>query len=250
MQLFHDRFNGEYGLNNPTKCLYTAVLVLSIYLGDYSLDHVHKCDVDHVQSYYREMQNAARVRNPKSIFDPSSILLKECERSIFSKVSGRYLYYLMMTNADVSDGKSSQSFPGHVCVLEKVATDQFYIYQSYINNYTLKDYYKMNNGFVVSSELVKNIFTELKKLFSEQGVWTSDTSNMWKKFTMMSGKEFEGKSFKGVSFFCYRKIRIDTCSNRLSSILKKSLKDGKIDLRSRVKLEKLLGILEKTSMKS
>jgi hypothetical protein len=230
-------------MDDPTKCLYTAVLVMSIYMGEFSLDHIKKCDVDHVQSYYREMREAARTRNPKSEFDPSPLFVKECKATMFSpSKSGRYLYYIMATNADVplKDGDGSTIlFPGHVCVVEKFPNGKYYLYQSYINNYDLDGHFQRNKGsFAVSIDTLRFVMNQIEDLYTN-GVWTSDTSKAWRLFTHVDGKDFEGRDFKGRSFFCYRKIPINTCTSRLMGVLKKAVEDGSLDSATREDLAKL-----------
>jgi hypothetical protein len=227
MTLINNKFNGEYAMNDLTKCLYSAVLIMSIYMDHHSLTHIRKCDVDHVQKYYKEMQNTARSKNPNSDFDPSTLFLDECRRSILSKVSSRYLYYVMITNAHVKSNTSSASFPGHVCVIEKGVENDYYIYQSYINQYSLKDYYDNYGGFKVTKDTIKTIFDELYKLYSN-GKWTTSTTLMWKQFTKTDGSEFEGHVFKGNSFFCYRKVQINTCASKLLDTINKGMQDKRL----------------------
>lgn len=239
MSLMNIKFDGEYAMNDLTKCLYSAVLIMSIYMGHHSLTHIRKCDVDHVQKYYKEMQNAAKVKNPNSEFDPSILFLDECRRSILSRVSSRYLYYVMITNAHVSSNtNSTASFPGHVCVIEKGVENEYYIYQSYINQYSLKEYYDNYGGFKVTKETIKTIFDELYKLYSD-GKWTKSTTAMWKQFTKTDGSEFEGHVFKGNSFFCYRKVQINTCAAKLLDSINIGIKDKRLPEETKESIKRL-----------
>lgn len=254
MKVFKKELKDEYYMNDATKCLYTAVLIMSIYMGEYGLAHIQKCDVDHVQKYYREMREAARKKNPDSQFDPSALFVKECASSMFSSSkSSRYLYYVMTTNAQVSmkgapNGATVQ-FPGHVCVIEKFPNGKYHLYQSYINHYDLDGHYNLNKGsFSIAQDTLKLIMNELLKLY-ETGIWTESTASAWKKFTHVDASEFIGRDFKGKSFFCYRKVPIKTCTNRLLGTLRRSLKDKDIDSDLALQIKKITGQLKEVNTK-
>lgn len=226
MLLLKRELNNEYTLDNVTKCLYTAVAVMTLYLGKKSLAEVDKCDVGHVKTYYSQMKESARTRNPNSSFDPSPILVKQCATSLLSPTkASRFLYYIMITNADAVEdtisGRPSKMFPGHVCVIEKYPSGRYYVYQSYINAYDLSGHYDKNGGsFVVSKKLLEGFFAELGNLYNEsKGVWTEKMSSLWEEFTHVDASEFNGYRFKGLSFFCYRKVPIKTCAKRLVSMI-------------------------------
>jgi len=249
MKLFKQELKGEYMMNDVTKCLYTSVLVMSIYMGQYGLSHIRKCDVDHVQTYYAQMKEAAQKRNPSSTFDPSVLFLKECTKSLMSNsVSSRYLYYIMMTNAMVTKtndpNTKSIMFPGHVCVIEKFPNGKYHVYQSYINQYDLKGHYERNNGsYEITKTKLQKVFTEIENLYSN-GTWTQSTTTAWKTLTHVDGTEFEGCLFKGKSYFCYRKVPITTCTNRLLQAVRTAMRNTSLDDQTKNDLQKLKTTIE------
>lgn len=243
MKLYKTELHDEYYLNNATKCLYTAVLVMALYMGENSLSEIKKCDVDHVQKFYKQMREAAQKRNSSSVFDPSAIFARDCRKNLFSKTtSHRYLYYIMLTNANVPLVSNSNGntilFPGHVCVIEKFPNGRYHLYQSYINNYDLNGHFERNKGsFSVSEPTLRRIFDEIVSLY-DGGVWSAGTSLAWKQFTHVDGTEFDGREFKDRSFFCYRKIPIKTCTSRIKNTLSKAIKNN-FDQDTKQELEKL-----------
>ena len=97
--------NNTYDLDSDyTKCLYTAVSVMMLYLGPKTaLENVNKCDTEHLKTYYNQMLNSARTRNPNSTFDPSPLLANNCIESLKTpEASSRHLYYIMISHANVT----------------------------------------------------------------------------------------------------------------------------------------------------
>lgn len=229
MPLLKNELNGEYALNNATKCLYTAVAVMTIYLGKSSLQQVAKCDVDYVNSFYAQMKKSARARNPASEFDPSPLFIKHCAQSLLtSSKTTRYLYYVMITNAYVTNPLTNKKvlFPGHVFVIEKYPNGKYAIYQSYINEYDLNGHYDRNaSSFSISHKALTQFFSALHNLYSV-GTWTPEMSEQWEKFTHVPGAKFEGHVFKGASFFCYRKVPIKSCVGKLSKMINGAVKQN------------------------
>lgn len=248
MLLLKIELDNLYSFDNNTKCLYTAVAVMALYLGKRSLFEVEKCDVRYVMAYYSKMKDAARLRNPASTFDPSALLVKQCAKSLLSPTkASRFLYYVMITNADaVQDKVSNKSplmFPGHVCVIEKYPSGRYYVYQSYINEYDLSGHYDKNGGsFVISKKLLEELFVELARLYEGNGIWTPKMSKLWKEFTHVDASQFEGFEFKGKSFFCYRQVPIKICAKRLVSMIDNANRLGdksQVDVKSMDALQRL-----------
>ena len=264
MKMLKPYLNNEYFLDNSTKCLYTAVVVMTLYLGKYSLRHIKTCDVDNVRKRNKDIMDKVKSTNPNSTFNYSRDIAKDCISSIFDKnIKTRYLFYIMMTNSQVpkvqeKNDKAADTilFPGHVCVLERVpgtnsSTTKYYVYQSYINNYDINGHFDRNNGsFSISEDNLRIVFNGIYNLY-DQGVWTEETTRAYKMLTHVDSADFEGRYFKDNSFFCYRKVPISTCMTRLRGIVKIAVSptNAELDAATKDDLKKLLTTLQASEPK-
>lgn len=211
-----------YVLHNLTKCLNTAVAVMYLFLGPRAMTLTQHCDTHLVRPRYMNMRQRARQVNDGSPFNPSTFVLGACREEVFKhEKRDRNLYYLMITDAMLPDARGSQTlFPGHVCVLEKLPSGNFNLFQSYINQYDLRQYYHKNaQSFNVPSTLIVRIFDELDNILRNDGVWTSSTTRLWYDFTHVNAQDFEGLKFGGNVHFCYRRVRATDCTNHLKKLL-------------------------------
>lgn len=221
MKLVEDKIK-YYDLQEVTKCLNTAVVVAALYIGENADQFTKQCDVSKVRSDYTNMVGNVRKKNQGSKFDPSLYYLRLLKKDLSSRTppsasSERYIYYIMITDS------SKISFPGHVFVVERYSDDTLYIYQSYINNYTLQEYYEKNNkSFKISREKLLYFLTEMEDVFS-RGTWTKKTTIAWKQLTQVSSPEFEGVVFKGRVSLCYRKIKVNDCTATLEMLIENRL---------------------------
>lgn len=226
MELLMDIFNkdlAEYNMNNvTTKCLNTAVLTMFSFIGMNALEHTRHCDVQNVQNRYnstkrRETPNQISLRLAKTF---RKKILKEGPKN------KHVLYYVMYTDADdmkKPDG-TSQSFPGHVFVIDKsfdfdIGKPVYNIYQSYINQYDLKGAIDRNNKqMMFDYQSLDRFSASTIKLF-ESATWTEDTSEFWKALTFVDAKEFEGCNIANKILFCFREIPIETCTRTFKDLL-------------------------------
>lgn len=231
-----------YDLTEPTKCLNTAVVVTTLYLGTKALDYTKSCDVPTVIARHNEMISRTKKRNSDTAFDPTIFYLRNLTKSLFSNDDKRWLYYIMITDADISKSSNASSsqgtvlFPGHVFVIEKVHKTQFFIYQSYINHYDLNGHYEQNtNSFKISKRVLQNVFKELDLMFTN-GNWTQATTKAWKTLTHVNSPEFEGLRFKDNVHVCYRQVELQTCTDTLKQLISQKLskKEGGNTRRNRL----------------
>ncbi len=211
-----------YVLQNLTKCLNTAVAVMYLFLGPRAMTLTQHCDTHLVRPRYASLRQRAKHVNDGSKFNPSTFVLRTCRDEVFKRSEDRYLYYLMITDAMLPNARGSQTlFPGHVCVLEKMHDGNgFNLFQSYINQYDLRQYYHKNvQSFNVPSALIVRIFDELDKLLCNGGVWSSSTTRLWYDFTHVNAQDFEGLTFGGNVHFCYQRARASDCTDHLKKIL-------------------------------
>lgn len=223
---------GYYDMSEQTKCLNTAVLVAVLYLGDRALNTTQSCDVSTVLQRHSDIVSRTKEHNPHSTFDPTIFFIQELQHDLFCKLKrndARYIYYIMITDSMVSsehDINDKIQFPGHVFVVERIGST-YILYQSYIHHYDLNGHFIANNNtFEVRSHVLKQVFTELERLFTE-GIWTPETTRIWKALTHVNSPDFEGRVFKSHVHVCYRKILISQCYNTLSSLVTKALEKRK-----------------------
>jgi len=215
-----------YSLEDVTKCLNTAVVIMYLYIGDNARTYTQHCDTHNVIPRYEALIKRAQEHNPDSPFNPSALMLNECVKRVFAPSRVRYIYYIMITDCNlVKPDGSKILFPGHVCVLEKTKDTKarkFNLYQSYINQYDLNGHYERNhNSFVISEASLQYVFKELKALLN--GTWTPATTAMWKKFTHVDSPQFEGLLFKNHVHFCFRKVTTCSCEKHLVNVVNHSL---------------------------
>lgn len=221
MQIFQKELN-MYDMQLVTsKCLNTAVLIMYMLLGSEAIAHTSFCDVHNVQKRYREMGNAS---NPE---------LFRFKNELLSPSKTRVLYYIMITDGRVHHKTMDvyKEFPGHVCVIEKIPQSKkqppkYFFYQSYITKYKLADHIKMNNrtleySFYEICEFVNNL-----EEFFHDGIWENQTSKFWEKFVHVDESRFNGCTFMGNVYFCYKSIPIQHCS----IVLQKMLEEKHADL--------------------
>lgn len=224
MKLFQ-KFITEYSLDNETKCLHTAVIVMAMFFGQAAVQHTKICDTHIIKPNYKELTNTAQKRNSISSFSPSLLLLDKCMTELYHKQ--RYnssLFYIMIADSYLNKNNNSDKrvlFPGHVFVVEKISSNEFYLYQSYINNYTLLEFYAKNdNSFRISSQKLHTFLREIHRLFTNGNVWDSRTTRTWFDFTYVSHPEFEGCNFINKSQFCYQRVPVSSCRSNMMKIIK------------------------------
>jgi hypothetical protein len=227
---------GYYDFADKTKCLNTAVAVLTMYLGDRAKQYTRSCDVQEVAKRANDLKEYLQKKNEFLIINHNSLLVKTFIKDFFSDRSERYLYYVMITDAWVdTDPKSTTIlFPGHVFVIEKHVyrrKDQtkafnYKLYQSYITYYDLQGHYQQNsNSFRVSKDKLFGFFKALDTMY-ETGIWSDELSKHWQAVTHVDEKRFNGYVFKDVCNFCYKRIPISQCTSTFIDMVKNELKQS------------------------
>jgi hypothetical protein len=224
--------NNAVQSNLLTKCYNTATMLLYLLtLNEKALD---KADVIcHDQLYEKSITQEEKIKH-----------FTELKKDIEKNDNSLCLYYILMNVADMdcptkkenngnylhnllNDFKRTKTFPGHVFLLEKVPyidkngvrTSKYFLYQSYINKYTLKDYLNKNGKtFEISKDKVLSYIEGMIKLMVEPK-WTKETSKFWKEFTHVNSSDFNECNFHRIKP-CYLKFKMKDIRIILNNYLK------------------------------
>lgn len=203
-----------------TKCYNTATTLL--YLLTLDKTSLDKADVIcHEQLYRNPLKKTEKITK-----------LQKLKIDLAKKEKGIVLYYILMNVGDMdckdrgnnnnnndynifSQFSKTKTFPGHVFIVEKVnlvdskggSEIKYYLYQSYINKYTLKDYYHQNgNSFEIKKDVLLSYIDNMIELFNQEK-WSAKTSKFWKDFTLVDSSEFDKCDFTTVKP-CYLRFKM------------------------------------------
>lgn len=197
IQILSKDIASHYNLqNNSTKCLNTCIILIYILFGSKLMIASKSCNTHHV----RKRRNQSHSTIPS---DNIETLQKSLYR--ISK-SGSMFYYIMLTDAHLPLKNTTIYFPGHTFIIEKTISQQYYIYQSYINKYNLHTHMKKQKCKPLNVEKVKEIIFNIKKLCNNDNkiVWDYDILKFWKDFTNVDTYEYLGAQLRGIHF-CFKR---------------------------------------------
>jgi hypothetical protein len=221
-----------------TKCLNTAIMTMFLLLGSEGIKKSEYCSVSKVKQ---------RVLDKNISRNDEMIMFDSMIDDLFShRETNRYFYYIMITDGEMLKSNDEKNyFPGHVFVIEKIpcgTKNKYKLYQSYINEYTLKGHYqKNNNSMEISEPNLKKIFGKtgynaknnninanikqngISIIFSEK-YWNSKTSQFWKKLTYVESEKYNGFSTNELKF-CYKKVRVSNCYKILNTLVTHALQN-------------------------
>jgi hypothetical protein len=244
-----------------TKCLNTAVMMWYLFLGerDDAMKQIGVCrsqDVtargDRARRELNEREFAQSDANPLNVLDSlAHELLSTPATNIELKCNTKSLFYVILTDGnlpkviDTDDGdvkvnvRDTEWFPGHVFVVEKAChtrnRNRYNLYQSYVNNYTLRGYSVFNKSFSMSHEIVRDMVESLRSMYTSSQ-WDERHTSFWKRFAHVDTRMYEGHQFSRVSFMCYQKANTTQCVEHLRifvssrrDMLLKRLKEGELN---------------------
>lgn len=199
-----------------TKCLNTAIMLLQFLVGDKSQGIADACDT------------RAVIKRHTNGEEQNDTIIKELTKQLFSKrEKSRTLYYILL-----SDGYFPQStatnqpkyFPGHVFILEKIYDDDikthvFFFYQSYINQYTLKEHIQMNKGLRITSTQAQQLLSDLASVLQSK-TWDRNNVRKWYNITFADSSNLLDTESQNRFYLCFRKAKTTTCLQRLEQYLK------------------------------
>jgi len=117
-------------------------------------------------------------------------------------------------------------FPGHVFLLEKIPWGNevfYYIYQSYINEYSFSDFIHRNHSIKLSARKMKYYLQNIKHMV-EHRVWDENFVAFWKDMTKVDTSEMLGGVPDKAFFVCYQRLTHRHCSKQLETFVKNMLK--------------------------
>lgn len=201
-----------------TKCLNTSVMLAVFMLGkEKGISIANYCDTE-----------KTRERHKNNIESNNSIL-SWFKKDILSKniKSHRYLYYILLTDGKfpfenpVDPNKTYAFFPGHVFIIEKFpssnGTPNYYLYQSYINEYDLEGHVKNNkNTLKLDHDRLKKILMGLVYILNVEK-WDDKCVDYWKILTFVDSSYLKDSVCKGNYFLCVKKARVYDCLTHIES---------------------------------
>ena len=212
-----------------SKCLNTSIMMMMFLAGKRGIDIANYCDTREV------------IKRHTAGEDQNTLILNDLKKQLFSKrEKSRTLYYVLLTDgyfpiaADVSQTEQHPSttsqniyFPGHVFILEKVwdvneSKHYFYFYQSYINQYTLKQHIEYNNGLKITWEKAQTLINNLEYVLKAKQ-WNEKNVKKWKEMTFTNSSKFNNTNSHENFFLCFKKTKSKVCDNNLSLCLQRVL---------------------------
>lgn len=189
-----------------TKCLNTAVMMMYLFFGPNSLKHTQYCDVHNVVERHKNGQDNNRQ------------IVKQLSKDILRKTNKRYVYYIMLTDGYfVKPDGSKVFFPGHVFLIEKIPSDNevyYYIYQSYINEYTFQEYIEINKTIKVSQKKLEYYLSCISHMVNHR-VWNEGFVKFWKDMTKVDTKHMLDSVADEAFYVCYQKVLHKNCVSEL-----------------------------------
>lgn len=201
--------------NVASKCLNTAVSMFFLFFGKNALKHTIYCDVHNLQERH------------KNKVDNNSLIAAKLRDDILRKTKSRYIYYCMNSDGVLlkPDG-STNFFVGHVYVIEKVPENGvmvYYLYQSYIDQYTYSEYVERYKSIKVSAEKMAYYMDKINDMVNKK-VWDADFVEFWKDFTKVDSSNLLGGVPQDAFFICYQRLKYDNCRKNLRDFVDKTLR--------------------------
>lgn len=189
-----------------TKCLNTAVMMMYLFFGQNSLKHTQYCDVHNVVERHKQGQ------------DNNAQIVKQLTKDITRKTAQRYVYYIMLTDGYfIKPDGSKVFFPGHVFLIEKIPSEQglyYYIYQSYINEYTFEEYVEINKTIKIHQKKLDYYLSNIANMVKDR-VWNEDFVKFWKDMTKVDTKHMLDSVADEAFYVCYQKVLHKKCVSEL-----------------------------------
>ena len=217
LQILNKKYASSYTNNLiTTKCLNTAVMLTILLIGDHKIKDMQYCDVSNTIERHRNLK------------DDNLQILEQLRSSILRKNSrNNVLYYIMLTdgnlrNTDI-DKVNSEYFPGHVFIVEKTVTGSYYIYQSFIKKYSLREFLRENKCAPYSRNRVENVCDFFSKFLDKKYVWDDVAIRQWCDLTSVDTSNFRKFSTDNI-FLCYKKFTLKAMDKRLMSFVDTNLR--------------------------
>lgn len=218
LQILNKKYASSYTNNLiTTKCLNTAVMLTILLIGEHKIKDIQQCDVSNT------------IQRHKNFQDNNLTILEQLKKSILRKNrKNSVLYYIMLTdgklrNTDIYN-PNSEYFPGHVFIVEKNINGSYYIYQSFIQKYSLKDFLKENKCKSYNRKDVQDMCAFFSNFLDKTYVWNDVAVKQWCKLTTVDTSRFLKMSTDNI-FLCYKKFTLKSVDKNLMSFVNTSLKE-------------------------
>jgi hypothetical protein len=171
------------------------------------------------------------ISRHKEGIENNDYILQDLKRQLFSKrEKSRVIYYILLTDGYFTNPNSTKDdmyFPGHVFILEKLWNQKekqhyFYFYQSYINQYTLKEHIDKNKGLFVSNTRARQLIDNLEYVLKTK-TWDKKSIDKWLDLTFAETSHFQNTYSNQKFFLCFRKAKTSTCLSNIEKYLLKKL---------------------------
>ena len=215
LQILNVKYSDSY-VNNiiTTKCLNTAVMLTIILLGESKIKHIKKCDVSNtIQRHINKEDN-------------NLVILEQLRKTLLRKNS-KYstMYYIMLTDGNMYNMANDKIyFPGHVFLVEKNVDGGYYIYQSFIQKYSLREFIKSNKCSSFRREDVKNMCSFFSKFLRNDYKWDDIAIQEWCKLTSVDTSKFKTFDTNNI-YLCFKKFTVRNIKKKLESFVSKSIID-------------------------
>ena len=194
-----------------TKCLNTAVMLMFFMLGKKGLEHSRYCD-----------SHSVIDRHNKGI-DNNASVIKKMNKYILSKsIKTRHIYYILMNDCYFDRPGNEAFFPGHVFIIERSFTDTdtyFNLYQSYINQYDLKEYYIKNKTLRYTLDQMRELLKKLAYITSV-GVWDDKCIQYWMDFTHVDTSSLKDAGTAGKLYICFSDDKLRVCVENIKAYVR------------------------------
>ena len=251
-----------------TKCLNTAVMMAYLLLGSDALRHTGQCDVPNVRARHA---HSPRTRQDvcaelyEAVLDPADmshqlfyVMLtdgkmvtpladaqsmrggssspdarggRKALRGPVQKGGADGSEPALQCPASSSEGRT-ETFPGHVFVIERVDGTSFHLYQSYIGQYTLTDHINGSKSaaegwserFIMGRGDMQRLLRGLHDHVLVDGrAWSGASSQAWRALTHTTAEHtarFEGLApCDGTLRPCFQQAPVQGCLDTLRSLV-------------------------------
>jgi hypothetical protein len=215
----NNRHNADTYPNNliTTKCLNTAVMLITLLIGNKQLKTIQYCDVQNTRDRH------------ESNSENNLQILNNLNKQLLNKSLNHNMFYIMLTDSTLyNDNNDSIYFPGHVFIIEKINNDEYYLYQSYIGEYDLNEFLNVRKCRKYTNKDMIYILDNLSKLSNVNNKWDNNMITFWKRFTHVDSTKFNGFNTHGI-YVCYKKFSSKCVMKNTLKYVDKSLEKMKIN---------------------
>lgn len=191
---------------DETKCLNTMIFVLIVILGKELKKDIFYCNTVDIQTKI-DMKITNNIDISKTL-----------KRDIQSNHKGHYIYCVFLSDGNwQKKNKEAKFFPGHVFCLEKY-DNLLYIYQSYINKYTLQQNIRKTKCAPIAKRIIYDLLFHYGNACEHNLPWNLKNINIWKELTSVDTYEYLEYYPKNFNI-CYKRFPIKNVEKNVLDFL-------------------------------